>query len=172
MPGGQDHTLTLPRPLNHRQQRLTPASTLAVIQQLIGDHTYPQVAAILTAHGLTTGDGKPFTPDRVRYHCHSYKIPSLRQRLRDAGMLTLNELADQLGVHPFTVKRWHQLGLITGRQAEGRGTCLYHPGQTRPTPAAVTTADKATRSATRNPNPQPRPGNAGGPRHDHTSHTT
>ncbi len=48
-------------------------------------------------------------------------------------MLTLNELADQLGVHPFTVKRWHQLGLITGRQAEGRGTCLYHPGQTRPT---------------------------------------
>jgi len=24
MPGGQDHTLTLPRPLNHRQQRRTP----------------------------------------------------------------------------------------------------------------------------------------------------
>jgi len=172
MRGGQDHTLTLPRPLNHRQQRLTPASTLAVIEQLIGEHTYPQAAVILTEHGLTTGDGKPFTPDRVRYHCHFYKISGLRQRLRDAGMLTLNEMADQFGVHPFTVKRWHQLGLITGRQAEGRGTCLYHPGQTRPSPAAVTAADKATRSATGCPNPQPRPGNVGGVRHNDTGHTT
>ena len=51
--------------------------------------------------------------------------------------------------------RWHQLGLITGEQADDRGVFLYHPGQTRPTRIQVKQAGQQLgdphRSGRRNP---------------------
>ena len=79
----------------------------------------------------------------MRAHCFTRHIPSLWQRLRNAGMLTLDETAQQLGAHPQSIKRWYRLSLITGHLADDRGTCLYHPGQARPGPALVEAAGKA-----------------------------
>jgi hypothetical protein len=142
LPGGQHHTLTLPTPLNAWQERKTPDTTIALIDQLLNNHTYRQVADILTERGLTSGDGNTLTPDRVRAHCFNHRLPSRWQRLRDTGMLTLDETAEQLHAHPQSIKRWYRLGLITGHLAEDRGTCLYHPGQTRPTHALVEATGK------------------------------
>ncbi len=47
-------------------------------------------------------------------------------------MLTLEEIADQFGVTPATVKVWQRRGDITGRRIDGRRAHLYHPGQDRP----------------------------------------
>ncbi|WP_305039320.1 recombinase family protein, partial [Frankia sp. CiP3] len=141
--GGQTHTLTVPIPPNAWQQRKAPPEVRAVIDELLATHTYGQAAAALTARGLTTGDGKPFTATRLRAHCHRYQVPSLWQRLRAAGMLTLDEAAAELDAHPHSVKRWYRLGLVTGRITDDRGTCLYHPSQTRPTPTLVETTGKA-----------------------------
>jgi len=149
LPGGQHHSLTIPLPLNAWQERKTPDTTIALINQLLDDHTYRQAADILTEHGLTSGDGNTFTADRVRAHCFNYRLPSLRQRLRDTGMLTLDEIAEQLHAHPDSIKRWYRLGLITGQLAEDRGTCLYHPGQTRPTPGLVEATGKTLRETHR-----------------------
>ena len=180
LPGGQHHTLHLPIPLNAWQERKTPATTITLIDQLLGTHTYSQVASALSQQGLASGDGKPWDADRVRAHCRTRQIPSLWQRLRNAGMLTLDETAQQLGAHPQSIKRWYRLSLITGHLADDRGTCLYHPGQARPGPALVEATGKAlgdTHRSGRSHHPglggplQP-PRNVSTPRDNHISDTT
>ena len=180
LPGGQHHTLHLPIPLNAWQERKTPATTITLIDQLLGTHTYSQVASALSQRGLASGDGKPWDADRVRAHCRTRQIPSLWQRLRNAGMLTLDETAQQLGAHPQSIKRWYRLSLITGHLADDRGTCLYHPGQARPGPALVEAVGKAlgdTHRSGRSHHPglggplQP-PRNVSTPRDNHISDTT
>jgi len=143
LPGGQHHTLTIPIPMAGWHKTRTPEATLAVLNTLLNTHTNSQAAAALNATGLTDGAGRPFTTDRVRYHCYFYNLPTLAQRCKAAGMLTLDQIATDLAVHPFTAKRWYQLGLLTGVQTDDRGSALFHPGQTRPSRTAVTAANLA-----------------------------
>jgi DNA invertase Pin-like site-specific DNA recombinase len=174
--GGQNRTLNLPLPPNAWQQRQTPQTTIDLIDQLLDERTYRQVTEILTQRGITSGEGSTFTASRLRAHCDRYRLRSHYQRLRDAGLLTLDEIAGELGAHPQSIKRWYRLGLITGRLADDRGTCLYHPGQTRPTAAQVEDTGKAigdTHRSGRSYHPSlsgPLPQNVGAPRH--TVHAT
>jgi DNA invertase Pin-like site-specific DNA recombinase len=169
--GGQDHSMTLPLPLNAWQERQTPQATIDLIDQLLDEHTYGQVAGILTQRGITSGEGNTFTADRLRAHCDRYRLHSHYQRLRETGLLTLDQIASQLSAHPSSIKRWYRLGLITGRLADDRGTCLYHPGQTRPSPAFVEHTGKAladTHRSGRSYHPSlggPLPETVGTPRH-------
>jgi hypothetical protein len=57
----------------------------------------------------------------------TYQLPSRRQRLLDAGMLTLTEIAAQLDVSTGTIKIWHHAGLLTGHPYNDKGQCLYPP---------------------------------------------
>ena len=63
--------------------------------------------------------------------CRARGIPDLRQRLRVAGMLTLEEIAGEHGVTTDTIKRWQRRRQISGRRIDGRRAHLYHP---RPDP--------------------------------------
>jgi DNA invertase Pin-like site-specific DNA recombinase len=130
--GGQQHTLQLPRPLRAWEQHTTPPSTIALIDQLLDDHTYDQTVQILNQRGLTGGWGKPFTVPSLTQLCRLRGISSHQQRLRAQGMLTLEEIATQLGVTTGTIKRWQHRGHITGRRIDGRRAHLYHPDQSRP----------------------------------------
>jgi len=47
-------------------------------------------------------------------------------------MLTLAQIAHDLGAAPTTIKIWQRLGLITGRRINGRREYHYHPGQRCP----------------------------------------
>jgi hypothetical protein len=48
--------------------------------------------------------GQPFTVPSLTALCRAHNIPSLRDRIRTTGMLTLNEVAKDLGgVDPVTV---------------------------------------------------------------------
>jgi hypothetical protein len=126
--GGQRHTLTIPRPLRAWEAHTTPPATIA----LIDDHTYDETVKILNDKGLTGGCGKPFTVVSLTQLCRNRGIPSHHQRLRAAGMLTLEEIAAQFGVSTQTIKTWQRRGHITGQRIDGRRTHLYHPGQNRP----------------------------------------
>ena len=59
--GGQQHTLTVPRPRTAWEQHTTPASTLAVIDELLDEHTPRRSRDILNERGLTGGWGRPFS---------------------------------------------------------------------------------------------------------------
>jgi DNA invertase Pin-like site-specific DNA recombinase len=132
LPGGTTHTLTVPRPLRAWEAHTTPPATIALIDELLAENTYDQTATILNQQGLTGGWGKPFTVVSLTQLCRNRGIPDHQQRLRAAGMLTLEEIADQLGVSTATIKTWQRRGTITGRRIDARRAHLYHPGQTRP----------------------------------------
>ena len=130
--GGQQHTLTVPRPLRAWEAHTTPPSTIALIDQLLDEHTYDEAVKILNQHGLTGGWGHPFTVVSLTQLCRNRGIPSHHKRLRAQGMITLDEIAAQLGVSTQTIKIWQRRGQIIGRRIDGRRAHLYHPGQTRP----------------------------------------
>ena len=141
--GGQQHTLTVPRPLRAWEAHTTPASTIKLIDRLLDDHTYDEAVEILNDKGLTGGWGKPFNVPSLTQLCKNRGIAAHHERLRAAGMLTLEEIAAQFGVTSQTIKVWQRRGQITGRRIDGRREHLYHPGQ----PARRTVASVATPAA-------------------------
>jgi uncharacterized protein YjcR len=56
-----------------------------------------------------------------------YKLPSHRERLRAQGLLTLGEIAEQLGASTSTIKAWRAAGLLTGHTANDKNEQLYQP---------------------------------------------
>jgi DNA invertase Pin-like site-specific DNA recombinase len=136
LPAGQHTTLTLPIPPTAAQLRKTPAAAVTAIDELLDHHTHAQIAAILNNRGLTSGEGRPFHRLIIRNIRDEYRLRSREQRLRDAGMLTLTQMAARLGVPAKTVKIWHHAGLITGHPYNDKGQCLYPPpGPNPPTRA-------------------------------------
>jgi DNA invertase Pin-like site-specific DNA recombinase/DNA-binding transcriptional MerR regulator len=146
-PAGQHHTLHLPRPRNAWQLHTTPDTTIATIDELLATHPIDETVTILNQRGLTGGWGKPFTGASLTALCRNRNIPSHADRLRAAGMLTLDELADELGVTTATAKRWHRLGLIAGHRIDGRREQLYEPRQPRPTTAQIGASQRPAETA-------------------------
>ena len=138
--GGQHRTLTLPRPLTAAEQHTTSPATVELIGQLLDDHPFDEIAAILNGRGITGGWGRAFTVPNLAALCRARGLGTHASRLRAAGMLTAGEIAADFKVTPQTIGKWHRRGLITARRTDGRGECLFHPGQHRPGPAEKTAA--------------------------------
>jgi DNA invertase Pin-like site-specific DNA recombinase/DNA-binding transcriptional MerR regulator len=138
--GGQHHILTLPRPLTAAEQHTTSPATVDLISQLLDDHPFDEIAAILNNRGITGGWGRAFTVHNLAALCRARGLSTHADRVRASGMLTISEIAADLQVTPQTIGKWHRRGLITGQRTSGRGECLFHPGQHRPGPAEQTAA--------------------------------
>jgi DNA invertase Pin-like site-specific DNA recombinase len=153
--GGQDHSLKLPLPLASWQLRKTPDEVVAAIDELSEQHTDSQIAGILEQRGFTSGTGRPLHARLIRQIRIAYQLRSHTERLRQQGLLTLNEIARRLNVHPRTVKTWRDAGLLTGRFANDKGEYMYHlppPDLPRPRigrPPRDRTTQTATASTTR-----------------------
>jgi len=131
--GGAHRTIQLPLPKRSWEQKQTKQEVVAAIDQLLGDHTYQEIAAILNIQGLRSGEGKPFTARIVARIQRSYELQSRYDRLRKAGMLTAQEMAQMLGVHPQRINIWKRHGLIRGHAYNDKNDCLYeHPGENPP----------------------------------------
>jgi DNA invertase Pin-like site-specific DNA recombinase/DNA-binding transcriptional MerR regulator len=138
--GGQHHTLTVPRPLTATEQHTTSPATVQLIDELLNDHPFDEIAAILSNRGITGGWGRAFTVHNLAALCRARGLSTHADRVRASGMLTISEIAADLQVTPQTIGKWHRRGLITGQRTSGRGECLFHPGQHRPGPAEQTAA--------------------------------
>jgi hypothetical protein len=131
--GGAAKTLTLPPPPNAWQQRTTSPDVVQEIDRLLDQHTYPKIAAILNERGMSSGEGKPFTVRIVARIKRNYCLTPRYDRLRKAGMLTVEEMAALLGIRPQSVKIWKRHGLIRGHAYNDKNDCLYeHPGDNPP----------------------------------------
>ena len=132
-PAGQHTTVTMPAPKTAAEQRKTPAEVVTAINELLDRHVSGEIADILNQRGILSGTGEPFHRNIIDNIIHTYRLPSRRQRLRDAGMLTAAELADHLGIRPGTVKDWWHAGLVSGLRYNDKGEMLYHrPDPTNP----------------------------------------
>ncbi len=125
--GGQHRTLTLPVPEPAWKIRQTKASTIAEIDKLLDHHTCAEIASILRRRGLPNGEGRPFTPVMVQRVIRTYQLRSRRQRLLDAGLIPLDEMAALLGVSTSTVKIWYHAGIVGGQRYNDKAEVLYHP---------------------------------------------
>jgi DNA invertase Pin-like site-specific DNA recombinase len=131
--GGGQRTVQLPLPLRSWEQRQTRQEVVAEIDRLLDQHTYPEIATILNNRGNRSGEGKPFTARIVARLQRSYHLKPRYDRLRNAGLLTVEEMAKVLEVHPQRVKIWNRYGLIRGHAYNGKNDCLYeHPGENPP----------------------------------------
>jgi hypothetical protein len=125
--GGATTTLTLPRPLLQWQARQTPAAVMTQLDALLEDHTDADAAKILDERGARTGAGEPFSSEAVKWLCRRWGLKSLKQRLRAKGMMTISEVARQLGVSHATVKKLRADGRLRGRRCNDLGECVYEP---------------------------------------------
>jgi DNA invertase Pin-like site-specific DNA recombinase len=125
--GGQTTSLTIPIPPRAWHLRATNPGTLAMLDRLLDDHTDAETAAKLNQTGHRSGDGKQFTNRIVLELRRSHGFPSHLERLRARGLLTIGEFAEQLGVHPTTIKAWHRAGLIGSHKANDKNVRLFDP---------------------------------------------
>jgi DNA invertase Pin-like site-specific DNA recombinase len=129
--GGKTETLTTLNPKSAAQQITTPPMIVQLVDKLLDDHVYSEIADILNEQGLRPGgSARPgrskarFTALRVAYLVHRYALRSRSDRLRDRGMLTAAEAAARLGIHEETILSWAEHGIIT-RHAYNGHTHLY-----------------------------------------------
>jgi hypothetical protein len=118
-------TLTLARPLTAPQLRATNPEVRKQIDALLDEYTDAQVARILNERGARTGAGEHFDTASIQWLRYSSKLPSLKERLLAAGMLTVRQLGEKLDVKRTTIGRWRAQGLLQARICNDQGECLY-----------------------------------------------
>jgi DNA invertase Pin-like site-specific DNA recombinase len=128
--GGQTTSLTIPIPPTGWKARQTAPGTFALLDRLLDHHTDAETAEALNAAGHRSGEHKPFTRLIVLHLRRAHQLPSHANRLRARGLLTIDEIADRLGVHRSTIKAWRRAGLLVSHKANDKNERLFEP----PTP--------------------------------------
>lgn len=131
--GGATRTITTPIPPRSWETWRTPPAVVQEIDRLLDDHTDGEVATILNERGIRSGTGAVFHAAIVADIRRHYTLTDRFTRLRSQGLLTLQEMAALLTVHPGTVKAWHRHGLLRGVHFNDKREYLYeHPGDDPP----------------------------------------
>ena len=132
--GGATQTLTIAAARPPWQTYVTPSEVLQMIDSLLNQYTDEQVAAIMNQRGLHTGKGRTFRSRIIAHLRRDYGLKSHYDRLREAGMLTVGEMAERLAVSEATIKKWRGEGLLQGFPANEKGVYLFEPpGTNAPT---------------------------------------
>jgi DNA invertase Pin-like site-specific DNA recombinase len=131
--GGATRTLLLPLPQPAWATWQTSPAVVAEIDRLLEQHTEGAIAALLNAQGWRSGKGQPFTLRMINRLRRDYRLKSRFQRLREAGLLTQKEIAEQLGISATTVHDWRRSGLVKAIAYNDKCEYLYEPlGTERP----------------------------------------
>ncbi len=125
--GGATRSLTVSLAQPAWQLRQTSSQVVAEIDALLEEHTEGQIARILNKRGHLSGEGKPFHAMMVQRLRRDYGLRPRYDRLRDAGMLMLCEIAEQLGIATQTAKNWRDHGLLRAHAYNDKNECLYEP---------------------------------------------
>lgn len=131
--GGATKTLELPKPLTAWELRTTPAEIVAEVDRLTDDYTDKQIVEVLNQRGSLSGWGQCFNSRIVARLRRDYQLKSRYDRLREKGMLTLEEMSARLDIGPSCVITWRNHGLLRGYPVNDRDDWLYEdPGPNPP----------------------------------------
>lgn len=112
--GGALRTLQLPLLPSAPDAYRTPRQVVEEIDRLLDHHTEKETAVLLNERGFRSGTGHPFDGRLVYSIRWTHKLKDRYTRLREAGFLTKEEIAERLGIRPNTVMKWRQQGLLQG----------------------------------------------------------
>jgi len=91
--GGATKTLKLPLPLKGWQYNVTDPKIVEIVDELLSNHTYSEIATILDKRGYKSGQGHQIDRTVVKGITHKYKLKTRFARLRATGKLTVDEVA-------------------------------------------------------------------------------
>ena len=130
--GGATETLELARPLSAPELRRLDPAIVAEVDRLLDEHYEREIAEILNARGLKPSVGDRFSTWTIWRIRNAYKLESRFDRLRRQGLLTLEEMAAALGVHPSTVQKRQQRGQLESVAYNDKKQRLYLPPGSEP----------------------------------------
>jgi DNA invertase Pin-like site-specific DNA recombinase len=125
--GGRTQSLCVDKPRPIAQIRKTPPDVVKLIDELLETSTDTQTATRLNELGHHNWRGEPFSPKKVEVVRKAYKLRSRFERLREQGMLTGDEIAQQLGVSATTVHQLGRQGVLARHLYGNNHRCLYEP---------------------------------------------
>jgi len=125
--GGTAATLTQPIPPPSYKTWETPPDVIAQIDRLLDENTDKQIASILNEQGLQSGKGRSFSSGIIWRIRTAHKLKSRYDRLRERGMLTMDEMAARAGVCATTIRSWLKHGLLRGHPHNDHGEYLFEP---------------------------------------------
>jgi excisionase family DNA binding protein len=121
---GASEQHTIERPKRRHEITRTPSPAVELTRRLAADHTNEQIAEQLNAAGMRTGTAGPFAAKHVQWIRWAHKIPYPASYARD-NELTVNQIAERLGVSTGTIYTWVSTGKLTARR--GPTNRLYIP---------------------------------------------
>lgn len=131
--GGDSMERCVPIPPVVWKIHLTSTEVMEQIREMAPTKTNSEIADKLNQQQLRSGTGLSFTGRRVKVLRKDYDIAGVYENLREQGFLTAEELADRIGVHSGTVKKWGKAGILKSRPYNDRGMVLYEdPGENLP----------------------------------------
>lgn len=131
--GGASKTLNIPLPPKGWQHALTSSDVVKQIDELLNNYTLREIAVILNKRGYKSGTGRLFDSKIIGSIRASYGLKTKYARLRNAGKLTVKEMADLLNVTVGTICNWKRKGLLKAYPYNDNNKCLYeHPGVNSP----------------------------------------
>jgi Recombinase zinc beta ribbon domain len=125
--GGATKTFSMRKPQLSWETWTTPTEIVAEVDRLLDNHTYSEIATLLNERNLHPGRGSRFTSRIIARIQTCYALRPRYDRLRQAGMLTITEMAERLRVNPKTVRVWCAHGLLKGFRYTDKGESLYEP---------------------------------------------
>ena len=125
--GGATHKISLPRPKPAAELHKLDPSIVAEVDRLLEDHTEREIAEIFNHRGLQPPVGDHFSTWVVWRIRKSHGLESRFSRLRRQGLLTVDEIAEALGVHPTTVKKRQARGQLASVAYNDKDQRLYFP---------------------------------------------
>jgi DNA invertase Pin-like site-specific DNA recombinase len=138
--GGKTQTITTTNPRASGQQVKTQPTIIHLVDTLLDDHTYAEIAEQLNSQELRPGGNtrpgrsdRVFDALRVGYIVHRYGLRSRYDRLRDRGMLTKDEAAHRLDIHVATLDAWTRCGLVSRHAYNGHAYLYDLPDEGLPT---------------------------------------
>ena len=132
--GGAAQTLHLPIAPKAWEKFRTSEEVVREIDRLLDKYTPQQIAALLNQRGeFQPGKAERFNRVMIRRIQKDYGLKSCYDRLREAGMLTAQEMAQRLRITPQTVSRWYKQCLLRRQAFNDKPEHLYeHPGPAPP----------------------------------------
>lgn len=131
--GGAVTTLRLPLPPTIGEVRKTSSEVVEEVDRLLDEYGESEIAAIFNEGNVLTATGERFTAVSVGRIRRSYGLASRYDRLRERGLMTVQEVAAALGITAQTAQRWAQQGVLKSHCYSEKNERLYErPGPNAP----------------------------------------
>jgi DNA invertase Pin-like site-specific DNA recombinase len=126
--GGATHQMKVSVPLSAWQARKTKPEIIEEIDKLIDHFTDREIANNLNRRGIKPSEGQNFNRAIVGVLRRNNNLKSRYDRLREKGLLTVDETAKELNVSANTAKIWRRHGLLKGYKYNDKGERLFELG--------------------------------------------